>query len=249
VADTPWTSVVKHEHPFGKKGVNASLDAVAKYVAEGAVHPRVKTWAGEMLDVARDKGVSRANTPNERAKVLLSAVQKKLWVPDPVGAEYMMAAHLLACDPKTSPDRVCIRAGDCDDLAILLGSAWLSVGINTLIVGHSYDDEHNIEHVLCAAHLDGRWHYGDPSTDYPLGKHVPCTWERVLSVPNVKVVCDDEVCIGNSGGRNLDPDRLNFVDKGVFIGVGGLRGLHARVVWKSGDRTLARALKLARCAA
>ncbi|HYV99618.1 MAG TPA: hypothetical protein VE967_19320 [Gemmatimonadaceae bacterium] len=243
----PWTAVTEREHPFGKAGVNSSLDEVAKRVSKGAIDPGVRTWAIEMLDVARERGLSSAKTPNDRARILLSAVQKKLWVPDPIGAEYMPAATLLACDPKTNPNKVCIRGDDCDGVATLLGAAWMSVGIHTLVVGHAYDDEHNIEHVLCAAHLDGRWHYGDPSTDYQLGKCVPFTYERILSVPNVKVICDDEVCIGAGGGRSFDPDRLNFVDKGVFIGVDGLRGLRARVVWKPGDRTLERALTLARC--
>jgi len=242
----PWKSVTERPHPFGKVGVNSSLDEVARRVAQGAIDPGVRTWAIEMLDVAR-KGSQKEQTTRERAVILLQAVQKKLWVPDPIGAEYMPAATLLACDPKTSPNKVCVRGDDCDGLASLLGAAWMSVGIYTLIVGHAYNDDHDIEHVLCAARLNGRWEYGDPSTDYALGKCVPATWERCLSVPNIKVVCDEASCIGASGARHIDPERMNFVSKGVFVGVDGLRGLRARVVWMAGGDALDYALARARC--
>lgn len=230
----PWKNVVERDHPFGDRGVNQSLDEVAKRVAKGALSPRVRTWAIEQLDEARRSGLSSVKNANERAKVLLRAVQKKLWVPDPVGAEYMPAAELLACDPEKDKDQICVRGDDCDGLATLLGAAWMSVGIHTLVVGHSYDeDEKAIEHVLCAAHLEGVWRYGDPSTDLPLGQCVPPTRERVLSVPSVRVVCDADTCIGSSGARHIKPD--DYIDKGVFVGVdgipGSLRGLSARVVW------------------
>lgn len=223
------------EHPWGEQGIRSSLDEVAKRAAEGAIHPAVKTWSTEMLDLARERGED-VHTPKDRARVLLQAVQKKLWVPDPTGAEYIQAAHLLACDPKKPKEgQVCVRGGDCDDLAVLLGAAWSSVGIHTLIVGHSYNPKKQIEHVLCAAHLEGRWYHGDPSTKLPLGRCVLPTRERVLSIPNVKTICDDTACIGK---KNFDPDALDFVDKGVFVGVSGppLAGLSATIIWETEPR-------------
>jgi len=245
----PWSNVTERTHPFGKPGVNQSLDEVAKRVSRGAIDPAVRTWSIEMLDEARKAGVSPVNNNEERARVILSAVQKKLWVPDPIGAEYMPAAKLLACDPKRSPGAVCVRGDDCDGLAILLGSAWMSVGVYTLVVGHGYDDEGNIEHVLSAAWINGAWRYGDPSTDLPLGKAIPFSHERVISVPNLKVVCDDEVCIGASGARHLNPDRVEFVEKGVFVGVDGIRlvGLLTKIVWKPASDKLKQAIRVARC--
>lgn len=224
--------VDEREHPFGDQGVYLSLERVAERVSEGRKHPKVHTWSVEMLDRAREKGRS-VKRPRERAVVLLEAVQKKLWVPDPVGVEYMTGPHLLACD-HTKPQKegeVCIRGGDCDCLVSLLGSSFLSVGIPTVIVGHGYDDEGHIEHVLCAAYVGGEWQYADPSTDKPLGECVPFTRERVLSVPKVDVVCDDRACISNNLG-DVNPDV--FVDRGVFIGVDGppnLKGLRSRVIW------------------
>ena len=361
----------------------SSLDEVAKAASRGSTDPRVRTWAIETLDKAREKGAV-VKHPHERARVLLEAVQKKLWAPDPIGAEYIPEAHLLACDPDKPKDgQVCVRGDDCfaegtlvleeqfglipvetlkpgmqiwgldrwstvqdvwykgvlptsvvqlnngaalsltadhhvyviedgnerrirvselwpgmemprpryaplelrrsrketlrcstvstgamlhdiderpcwdittddhrvylpehdvtvsqcDGLATLLGASLSAVGIYTLIVGHGYG-ENRIEHVLCAAHLprlnvSAPWHYADPSTKLPLGRCVPFKRERLLSIPNVKVLCDGSACLGKQA---FDPENLEFIDQGLFIGVGSLpelRGLSSRVVWEA----------------
>lgn len=383
-----WKPPVEQRvHPWGEKGVLSSLDEVAKAAAKGSTDPRVRTWAIERLDKAREAGQS-VKQPHERARVLLEAVQKKLWVPDPIGAEYIPQAHLLACDPDKPKDgQVCVRGDDCfpegtlvlekeqgllpverlapgmriwgldkwsvvqdvwfkgvlptsvvqlnngaafsltadhhvyaiddgnerricvselwpgmempqpryapfelkrsrkqtlrctnvstgamlhgtderpcwdittddhrvylpehdvtvsqcDGLATLLGAALSAVGIYTLIVGHGYGPEKNIEHVLCAAYLSkfnsvAPWHYADPSTKLALGRCVPFKRERLLSIPNVKLLCDGSVCLGR---QSFDPDKLEFIEQGLFVGVGsapGLEGLSSRVVWLAGER-------------
>lgn len=214
----------------------SSLDEVAKAAANGAKHPAVHTFVVNTLHEARERGAS-VKYPHERAKVLLEVVQtKKLWVPDPVGTEYLALPHLLACDHKKSEGKVCVRGGDCDELAALLGAMFSSAGIYTFIVGHGYG-ENRIEHVLCAAHLPKLnaavpWHYADPSTKLPLGKCVPFKRERLISIPDVKVRCDGSVCLGR---QSFDPDKLEFIEQGLFVGVGSapeLGNLRSRVVWQ-----------------
>jgi hypothetical protein len=229
-----WEPKVEHrDHPMGDAGVNLSLERVAEKVSSGRKDPKLQKWAIDVLYFARDKG-QNVKTPRGRAVALLAAVQKKIWVPDPVGVERMFGAHLLACDPdKPSKDgAVCLRGGDCDDLSSVLGAAFLSVGIPTVIVGHGYDDEGHIEHVLMAGYVDRRWQYADPSTDLQLGKCVPFSRERVLSVPKIGVVCDDKSCIADGLG-GVHPDR--FIERGEFMSVDGpptsFAGLASRVVW------------------
>lgn len=394
---TVWEPEVDHRlHPFGEKGVFSSLEEVADRVAKGALSPRVRLWAIECLDRARVEQGLQANNDRERAEILLRAVQKKLWVPDPVGAEWMAGTHLMACDP--AKDGVCFRGGDCfaqgtlmlkkghelvpveelrvgdriwglnrwsevqavqykgvlpidvitlnngsevkltsnhhvyvldcrehpmltdeeeartsdrhwygclcaaemriekrcrvselreemvllspellpetseldvrtqervdghrpwvlrvksiecqivsvpcwdiqtddhrvylaehdvtvsncDDLVILLGACLSSVGIYTMIIGHAYDRQKNISHVLCAAHVKGRWMYADPSTKLPLGECVRFTRERIYSVPNIQMLCDANVCLENPSKYN--PEKSNFINKGEFVGVNG----------------------------
>jgi hypothetical protein len=127
-------------------------------------------------------------------------------------------------DIQTSDHRVYLPEYDvtvsqCDDLCVLLAASFLSVGLNTLIVGHAYGQARMIQHVLCAARVKGEWLYADPSYDFALGKCEPYTRERLLSVPNVKVVCDETKCLTNP--TNFNPDELNFVERGTFVGVDG----------------------------
>lgn len=231
---TPKWSVEKREHPWGEQGIRSSLDEVAKKAAQGASHPTVRTYVGKKLKRAQEQGQS-VSRPRDRAQILLGVVQReKLWIPDPVGTEYIPAPHLLACDAEDGEQ--CIEADDCDGKASLLGAMFSSVGIHTLIVGHAYNELKQIEHVLCAAYLDKSWYYADPSTNLPLGKCVPFSRERVLSIPNVQVLCDDTVCVGR---KQFDPDKMDFVDRGVFVGVSGppsLDGLSAEVVWVAEPR-------------
>lgn len=133
-------------------------------------------------------------------------------------------------DIQTSDHRVYLPEHDvtvsnCDDLVTLLGAAFLSVGVNTLVVGHGYG-QGGIRHVLTAAHVDGKWHYADPSSYGPEGKHfqfgvcAPFTRERLYSVPNIKVLCDDQRCIRSD--NSFKPETNDFVTQGVFVGVDGV---------------------------
>lgn len=195
--------------------MRSSLEEVAKKAASGSSDPRIRAWSIECLEKARRAG-KKVNTERPRAEALLTAVQQKLWVPDPVGTEFMAGAHLTACVDKNAP---CFHGGDCDDLCVLLGACFLSVGLHTMIVGHAYNAGKNIQHVLAAVRFEGKWHYADPSTDFPLGKCEPFSRERLLSIPNVKVVCDENACL--TSPEKFDPDQQGFVNKGTFVGVDG----------------------------
>lgn len=210
--------IEKREHPFGEQGVRSSLEEVARRAAVGGNHPRVKEWAGEQIHDSRLRGLG-VKGDRARAEILLSTIQKtKTWVPDPVGTEYIKGAHLLACS-KDDEHGPCFNSGDCDDMVVLVAACFLSVGIHTAIIGHAYNSQRSIQHVLAAARIKGEWLYADPSYDFPLGKCEPFTRERMLSVPNIKVICDETACLTNP--TKFDPDKEGFVDRGFFVGVDG----------------------------
>lgn len=210
--------VEKRPHPPGEAGVYSSLEAVANKIAKGRLSWRVRLWAIECLDRARKERGWKMNTEKERATVLLEACQQKLWVPDPVGSEFIAGAHLMACDP--AQDAVCFRGGDCDDIVVMLGSALGSVGIHTMVVGHGYK-KNIIQHVIVAARVNGRWEYADPSTDLPLGHCVKFSRERIYSTPNVMMLCDDDKCLVDK--RAWEPEESGFVTKGDFVGLSGVQ--------------------------
>lgn len=134
--------------------------------------------------------------------------------------------HVPCWDIQTDDHRVYLAEHDvtvfnCDDLVVLVGSCFMSVGLYVLVVGHSYNKDKKISHVLSAVRFDGEWHYADPSADIPMGRCMKATWERVYSVPNITVLCDDTSCI-KPDPKKWDPADGGFVTQGVFVGVNGL---------------------------
>jgi hypothetical protein len=131
----------------------------------------------------------------------------------------MAGAHLMACDRSTK-DELCFSSDDCDGKVVILASSFLSVGLHAMIVGHAYNSAKNISHVLTAVRVDGKWMYADPTPeDFKLGECVDFSRERILSVPNVQVLCDGDTCLSDKS--NYDPGASNFVTEGVFVGVDG----------------------------
>jgi hypothetical protein len=228
-------------HPFGEAGVRMSLNEVANFISEGMSNPYVRNYAMDKLAEAKARGI-RVDSPRARAEVLLEVFHReKLWVPDPVNAEYMPKAHIIACDP-TKPHRTpegeeisCAAGDDCDGLTLGLGACFGAVGLHSVVVGHGYGDN-RIEHVLNAVWLNERWHYADASLDkLRLGEFVPFERERVLSVPNVQVLCDARACLLGKE-TSFNPDDSNFVTHGIFVGVEGvptsLAGLKSSIIWE-----------------
>lgn len=135
-------------------------------------------------------------------------------------------ATLPCWDIQTDDHRVYLPEHDvtvsqCDDLVTLLGACFLSVGLNTMVVGHAYGASKNISHVLTAVRVDGRWLYADPTPDdFKLGECVEFSRERILSVPNVQMLCDSDSCLTDKS--SYSPEKNDFVTRGLFVGVDGI---------------------------
>lgn len=117
-----------------------------------------------------------------------------------------------------------VTVRNCDDLVGLLVACFLamlaSVGVRCAVIGHSYDEDHNIAHVLCAIYVKGKWIYADPCTRLPLGDiALKPTWELVVDpMSPEKPFCDATSCL--VGPRAAKPPRIH--DAGDFVGVAGL---------------------------
>ena len=219
--------VEQRPHPFGEVGVRSSLDEVCRKARaiydNGEYLARVRTWAIDKLVNAKKKGLLTDNSERARADVLLKACQQKLWVPDPIGVEYIPGVHLLACDEHGKDGTVCVKGDDCDGINAFMISCFMAVGLYAVVIGHGYDVDGTIAHTLGGVYCEREWLRADPSA--PLGKPplllgdcVPFTRERIYSVPNVKMLCDSRNCLDN---RRFDPERLGFVTQGNFVGVNG----------------------------
>lgn len=147
-----------------------------------------------------------------------------MWQPEVISIE--RAAYETECwDIQTDdhmvymPDAL-VTVAQCDDLSVALGSAAMSVGLWVCVVGHSYNTRKDLEHVLTSIRVGGEWKYADPSTSWELGRCAKFSRERVLSVPDVRVLCDGDICFRNP--KQWDPIQEGFVSRGTYVGVDGV---------------------------
>lgn len=228
---TTSPTVETRDHPEGEAGVRYSLDQVASFATEAQSAfrlPKIRAYTIETLERYRRAKLGDVDTDEGRARACLWSCQEKIWVPDPVATEFMQGAHLMVC----APGEYCFHGGDCDDLTILLCAMYLSIGLYACIVGHGYGQDGTIQHVLGAVWVNRRWYHTDPSKPrgrphFTFGNCAPFTRERVLALPNKKVICDARSCFQPG---TLDPNTIGVMDKGVFVGVNGAPAL-SRIQW------------------
>lgn len=156
-------------HPSGAKGARLSLDECAQRAWKGRMSPRLRAWVTQELDKA---GVSRGSR-RDKAQVILNAARKKMpYIADPVMGEFMATPDQVLC---LDDGGLCIVGGDCDEHAILLAAAMMSIGIDAMIVGSSHHAPADVPtHVYMAFEDDaGQYVRMDGTTQYPVGKVAP----------------------------------------------------------------------------
>lgn len=157
-------------YPEGRQGIQMSLTECAKAIRNGRLDPDIRGWAGDVLVQS-----GRPQTARGQAQSILDAFRSQVaYVADPVGAEYIASGTATLC---LRPG-VCVRAHDCDDAVVAVGSALMSIGIPVVVVKQNFGSGQQ-EHVLLEAQdEDGRWFAVDPSTKLPVGSKHPALEEQ-----------------------------------------------------------------------
>jgi len=85
-----------------------------------------------------------------------------------------------------------LRAGDCDDMTILLGSMLLSTGhpVRLVLAGFRPWKPHSYSHIYPEANVGGRWIALDATMSRPIGWAPPAVWKRICAVSE-----DDATCL------------------------------------------------------
>lgn len=95
-------------HPYvgtGDEQVQESLAVIAKKIRDGRLDPDIRGWVGDVL-----KAAGNPKTRAAKVQAILDAFrQSTIYVSDPVGAEYIVAAGTTMC---LRPG-LCVRARDC----------------------------------------------------------------------------------------------------------------------------------------
>ena len=84
-----------------------------------------------------------------------------------------------------------IRAGDCDDMTILLGAMLVATGhpVRLILAGFRRDKPHAYSHIYPEVNIRGRWLPIDATVEKPLGWAPPALWKSVCEIEQEGIRC------------------------------------------------------------
>ncbi|MGH8749679.1 MAG: hypothetical protein ACREU5_11305 [Burkholderiales bacterium] len=146
------------------EGVRLSADEVASRIGRDMRDPAIIKWSRRTIAEANLAGPRGKPDPTAIVQALFAAMKPIVaFVKDPLGTELMVASRHLLC-----LDEFCVRAGDCDDQLIVLGSCAMSVGIPVRLRVRRYPKQEQAHITLLydsSPKLGGPWLCIDPSLD------------------------------------------------------------------------------------
>lgn len=144
--------------PKGFLGTKRTVEHVKSLIRKGAKDFYVRQKA---IDILLERRVRPKDYLGE-IKALFEWVQANVrYTKDPVRVEVLHSARRM----------LELRAGDCDDLTILLGAMLEAIGhpVRLVLVGPNPIKPRLFTHVYLEAFYKGRWIPLDPTTPHPMG--------------------------------------------------------------------------------
>jgi hypothetical protein len=164
--------------PRGRRGTLESAKIIGRLIAEGAKDFIVRQSA---IDVFRKKRVPPKDRLGEIC-ALFDWVRRNIrYTRDIFQVETLHTARRM----------LELRAGDCDDMAILLGSMLKSTGhpVRLCLVGFRPDLPHLYSHIYPEVQCRGRWIALDATMPKPMGWAPPALWKRVCEITKDGIQC------------------------------------------------------------
>ena len=77
-----------------------------------------------------------------------------------------------------------LRAGDCDDMTILLGAMLVATGhpVRIALTGFRPNKPHVYSHIYPEVNVKGKWIALDTTMDRPIGWAPPALWKRICEI-------------------------------------------------------------------
>jgi len=157
--------------PKGPRGTIASAGLIAQLIREGARDFYVRQKAIEIFRAAGAR-------PKDRFGEVLSLfhwVRNNIrYTRDIFRVELLHTARLM----------LELRAGDCDDMTILLGSMLLATGhpVRIALTGFRPKKPHVYSHIYPEVNVKGKWIALDTTMDRPIGWAPPALWKRICEI-------------------------------------------------------------------
>jgi transglutaminase-like putative cysteine protease len=157
--------------PRGRPGTLATASIIAGLVRSGAKDFAVRQRA---IAIFREAGVP-AKDRRAEVEALFRWVQKNVrYTRDIFRVELLHTARRM----------LELRAGDCDDMTILLGSMLLATGhpVRLALTGFRPERPHHYSHIYPEARVGTRWIALDATMPHPSGWEPPYRWKKSVEV-------------------------------------------------------------------
>lgn len=164
--------------PKGTAGTLATARIIASLIREGAKDFLVRQTA---IRIFRRAGI-RAKDRMGEVQALFEWVRRNVrYTRDIYRVELLHTARRM----------LELKAGDCDDMTILLGAMLLSTGhpVRLALVGFRPGKPHVYTHIYPEVHVLGRWIAIDATVDKPIGWAPPAVWKRTCDILPEDIRC------------------------------------------------------------
>jgi transglutaminase-like putative cysteine protease len=175
--------ITRYLVPQGRRGTLVTARLMARLIREGAKDFYVRQKA---IEIFRARGVR----PKDRFGEVAALFE---WVHDNI----RYTRDIFRVELLHSARRMLeLRAGDCDDMTILLGAMLVSTGhpVRLALAGFRPSRPHSYSHVYPEVNVSGRWIAIDASTDRPIGWAPPAIWKRVCDIEKDGIRCSFRTC-------------------------------------------------------
>jgi transglutaminase-like putative cysteine protease len=164
--------------PAGKPGTLESAKIIGKLIAEGAKDFLVRQTA---IDIFRRRRVPAKDRLGEICALFEWVRRNIRYTRDIFQVETLHTARRM----------LQLRAGDCDDMAILLGAMLKSTGhpVRLCLVGFRRDQPHLYSHIYPEVQCRNRWIALDATMPQPMGWAPPALWKRVCEITKDGIQC------------------------------------------------------------
>jgi pimeloyl-ACP methyl ester carboxylesterase len=164
--------------PKGEPGTLVSAQLIGRLICEGAKDFVVRQCA---IRVFRAYGVPAKDRLGE-VRALFDFVRRHVrYTRDIHRVELLHSARRM----------LQLRAGDCDDLTILLGAMLKATGhpVRLVLAGFRRHRPHAYSHIYPEVRVGKRWIALDATMHWPMGWAPPAIWKRVCDVEEEGLRC------------------------------------------------------------
>ncbi len=164
--------------PSGKPGTLVTAGIIARMIQEGAKDFVVRQKA---IQIFRDYGVPAKNRYGEVCALF-----------DWVRRHIRYTRDILGVELLHTPRRMLeLKAGDCDDMTILLGAMLLSTGhpVRLALVGFKPHKPHAYSHIYPEVNVRRKWIALDATVRRPMGWVPPARWKRTCVIEKGGITC------------------------------------------------------------